>query len=349
MEKIFTNILKFLGGLCAFLFVLTTGIVLVLFNTEKRLFNASLYISALENQNIYERLPALMADSLAVSPVSSDPNSPRAYLNLLPSENWEMVFRVILPPEVSQPMTEQTIQSVFDYLNGKSETASLSLVSFKTHLTGAAGTESLLAILRAQPACTLEQIAQLTIGSLFGQNTGFVLCNPSDELLNIFQPLLQAQLQTIASTMPDSLDLTPDAAGTNHLLERLRLTRALMRFSPLIPLGFIFLITIFAVRNLKDWLTWWGIPILFGGILGLFLSALIGPLFQWTFALFIAPRLPDLLPTSVTDTIRELLSTVLSTVVSPIFYQSAVLVLIGIVMILSTLLIKKFMLPLEMG
>ncbi len=333
--------LKFLSILCAFLFVLTAGIALMLFNAEKRLFDASLYINALESRDFYDRLPELATESLGTSPDSNDPNSPRAFLNLLPGEYWETVFRALLPPDISQPMTEQVIQSVFDYLNGKSETASLSLVGFKTHLTGPAGSESLLAILRAQPACSLEQITQLVIGSLSGQNTGIVLCNPSDELLDIFQPLLQTQLQSMASTIPDSVDLTPDSAGADQLLDELRVARTLMRFSPLIPLGLLLLITALAVRDLKSWLNWWGYPVLFAGILGLLLSAIINPFFQWVFVIFITPRLPDFLPVAVTDTLRGLISEVLSGVAAPILLQATVLALIGIVMILATRIKKS--------
>lgn len=340
MERIFKDALRFLALLCAFLFVITTGGALVLYNAETRLFNASLYIDALESQGIYDRLPTLAAESLAVAPDGNDTNSPRTYLNLLPIESWETVFRALLPPEVSRPMAEQALHSVIDYLNGESDTAHLSLARFKTHLSGAAGSESLLAVLRAQPACTLEQIVQVTIGSLFGEPAGFVLCNPSDELLDLFQPLLQAQMQTVASTIPDSLDLTPDVEGTVHPLDGLRSARAWMRISPYIPIGLLLLITLFAVRDLRGWLSWWGIPILLGGLLGILLSAIIGPLIQWAFSLIILPRLPDFLPDSVIDTIRDLLTTVLSGVTAPVLIQSLVLVFIGIIMILATLLKK---------
>lgn len=341
MKNIANGIFKAVAALCAILFVLTLGIALVLFNAEKRLFNAQLYFHALESQNFYERLPALAAESLAASPTSADPNSPRAHLTQLPTNNWETIFRALLPADVSRPMMEQAITSVFDYLNGKNDTASLSLVGFKTHLTGPAGTEALLAILRAQPACSLEQIAQLTIGSLFGQSTEFILCNPSDELLNLFQPILQTQLQTIASTIPDSVDLTPNETSTNHPLGGLRALRAFMRFSPLIPLGLLFLITVFAVRGLRDWLYWWGIPILLGGVFGIICAAVINPLFQWAFVTQVAPRIPEFLPDSFTNAIRELIAAVLSGVARPILFQSVVLVLVGMLTILAPR-IRKF-------
>lgn len=336
MQKFLDGMLKALAVVCAVLFVLTAGAALLLFNAEKRLFNAQLYISALEKQGFYEQLPTLASRTLASSAEEEETqNTARSFLNLVPAENWETVLRALLPAEVSRPMTEQAIQSMFDYLNGKSETASLSMVEFKAHLTGPAGTEALLAVLRAQPACTLEQIAQLTIGSLFGQSTEFILCNPSDELLDLFQPLLQTQIQTIAATIPDEVDLTPNAAKAENPLAGLRAARTFMRFSPLLPLGLLFLVTVFAVRDLQDWLNWWGIPILASGILGLILAAAVHPLFLWAFATYAKPRIPSLLPASVTDTLRDLIATVLSGVTAPIVFQSAVLFLIGMIMILS--------------
>jgi hypothetical protein len=255
---------------------------------------------------------------------------------MLPAENWETIFRALLPADVSQPMTEQAIISVFDYLNGKNESASLSLVNFKAHLTGPAGTEALLAILRAQSPCTIEQITQLTIGSLFGQSTEFILCNPSDELLNIFQPVLQGQLQAVAATIPDSVELTPNATSAKHPLDGLRGTRAIMRFSPLLPLGLLLLITILAVRTLRDWLWWWGIPVLLGGVFGIILAAAINPIFQWAFITQIMPRIPEFLPDSFTDILRELIAAVLLGVAAPILFQSATLMLLGMFMILAT-------------
>lgn len=336
MEKFSNGILKTLAAVGVILFVLTLGIALVFFNAEKRLFNAQLYLDALESQNLYERLPALAAESIAAAPASEDPDSPRTHLSMLPAENWETIFRALLPADVSQPMTRQAITSVFDYLNGKNESASLSLVDFKAHLTGPAGTEALLAILRTQPPCTFDQITQLTLGSLFGQSTEFILCNPSDELLSLFQPILQGQLQAIASTLPDSVDLTPNATTTEHPLDGLRRARAIMRFSPLLPLGLLLLITILAVRTLQDWLWWWGIPILVGGVIGIILAAAIHPIFQWAFITQIMPRIPEFLPDSFANTLRELIAAVLAGVAAPILFQSAMLMLLGIFMMLAT-------------
>jgi hypothetical protein len=347
MDKFFDGILRIMAGICAFLFVIAVGSALLLFNAERRLFNPSLYLRALENQNFYERLPALAAETIASAPISDTPNSPSATLNLLPAENWEPLFSALLPADISQPVTEQAVRSVFDYLNDRSETAALSLVEFKAHLTGPAGTEAIIQVLRAQPNCTLEQIAQLTLENLFGQNSGFILCNPSDELLALFEPLVQAQLRTIAATVPDNVDLTPNAASAENPLQGLRTIRAILRFSPLLPLGLLFLITIFAVRDLKSWLRWWGVPLLLGGLFGLIIAAAISPLSQWAFSAYAAPRIPAFLPLSVTEIIRELISEVLAGLAAPIVFQSIALLIIGIIMLLATRIRKPITPPSE--
>lgn len=320
---------KFLAVACAALFALTAGLALLLVNAERRLFDADLYLAALDRQNFYDRLPALAAETVMGAPASDDPNSARNYLNLVPAQNWEALFRALLPPEVSRPMTEQAVASVFDYLNGKSEAVVVSLAAFKNHLAGPAGTEALFGIVRAQPACSFEQIAQLTVGSLFGQTPSFMLCNPSDSLLDLFQPLIQSQVQAIAASIPDNVDLTPSKVGAESPLKSLRSLRTLMRLSLLLPLGLLLLVGILAVRRWRDILTWWGIPLFAAGLFGTFVSVAASALLGLGFAAYVAPRLPASLPASAADLLRSLVRDVGSGLAEPILVQSIVLVLIG--------------------
>lgn len=319
---------------CAILFVLTSAFSLVVINVEKRLFDVSLYITSMERLDIYSRLPMLAAETVAKSPENNDPNSPRFFLGLLPRENWETVFQALLPPDIIQPMIEQAIRFVFNYLNDQTETATLSLLEFKTNLAGSAGTESMLAILRAQPACSLDQIAQIMINNLLGQTSSFVLCNPSDELLTLFEPVLQFQLRSIAATIPDSIDLAPGISGTKQPLDGLREIRTLVRFSYVIPLVLLLLITLLVVRDLSSWSVWWGYPFLFGGLLGFLLAATVNTLANLAFNQFILPWFPDVLPTSISETVLELFLDVLLGVTKPILIQSGVLIFSGILLIL---------------
>jgi hypothetical protein len=274
-------------------------------------------------------------------PDMSSGGGPPAYLKSLSQENWQTIISVLMPPEIARTLVEESFTSVFGYLNGDTESATLSMTAFKAHVSGPDGTQAVMEMLRAQPPCTLEDITQMVIGNPTGTKK-LVFCNPSEELLSVFEPLIQTELQTVAAGVPDTVTLIPaNAEETQHPLNVLRAARAILRFSPLIPLGLLFLITVFAVRDQKGWSFWWGIPLLISGLLGIALSAAAHPIFQWTFQTYLAPRFPPALSASLVDASRDLMSAALSGVATPIVIQAAALALIGIIMLLATRLKKQ--------
>lgn len=274
-------------------------------------------------------------------PEMSSGGGPPVYLKFLSKEDWQAVIGALLPPEITRTLVEDAFTSVFGYLNGETESATLSLTAFKAHLGGPAGAQAVMQLFRAQPACTLDDIAQMTFGDQEG-GKNIVFCNPSEDVLYVVEPLIQAELQTVAAGIHDTVTLIPaNAEETQNPLTALRVARAILRFSPLLPLGLLFLITIFAVRSLKGWLVWWGIPLLASGLLGIALSAAAHPIFQWTFQTTLAPRFPPALPVSLVDASRDLMTAVLVGVATPILFQSIALVLIGVVMILATRIKKR--------
>lgn len=341
METFFNGVFKFIAALCAILFVPTVVVALAFFNTEERLFEARSYLTALERQDFYERLPALAAETLSnPSQQDGDLGAIRSLLAIIPAENWEAAMRAFLPADVSRPMTEQAVNSVFDYLNGDSESAQLSLSEFKAHISGPAGTQAVMEMLRAQPPCTLEQMAEMTVGMLTG-NPKLLFCNPSEEVLGLMQPFIQTGLQAAAAGIPDTVTfLRADTENLQDPLRVLRTLRGVLRFSPLLPLGLLFLITLFAVRDVKDWLLWWGIPILLGGLLGLATAGSVGLLTDWAFVKYAVPHIPPTLPLSVRELVRGLIDSVLAGVSKPIAIQSAILALGGTLLLAATRLKK---------
>jgi hypothetical protein len=337
MENFFNGISKFTAVLCAILFVPTVVVTLVFFNIEERLFNERSYLTALERQNFYERLPALAAETLSTSPQEGGVISAiQSVLAIVPTENWEQAMRALLPAEVSRPMTEQTITSILNYLKGNSKSASLSLSEFKAHISGPAGTQAVMDMLRAQPPCTLAQMAEMTVGMLTG-NPKLLFCNPSEEMLGLMQPFIQTGLQTAAAGIPDTVTLIrADADMPQSPPSILRTVRGVLRFSPLLPLGLLVLITLLAIRDVKGWLLWWGIPILLGGLLGLAAAGSVGLLTDWAFTNYAVPHFPVSLPDSILELARDLLAAVLAGVSKPIMIQSAALALGGTIMLAVT-------------
>lgn len=338
MGKLFNGILKFLAAICAVIFVLSLGVSLLLFNAQRRLFDSRLYLDALETQNIYERLPALMTESMNGNGSTALP----AYLKALPIAEREQIIRTVIPPEITKSMAEQAITSVFDTLNGKSDSAVLSLAELKSYLGGPAGAEAILKLLATQPNCTFDQLAEMTAASLFGTQGRLYLCNLPDEYANqlggnVFKQLIGSALQTVAQGLPDEVTLLSSGNSRQAILiSRLRIAHTIMRFSLLIPLGLLFFITIFAVRSWKDWLNWWGIPLLLGGLFSLAIAGAVNPLLNWAFKTFAVTRLPSSMPVSLAEAIRELISAVMTGVTTPIAIQSVLLLLTGAIMLLAT-------------
>ena len=274
-------------------------------------------------------------------PEMSQSGGPPEYLKSLSAEDWRAIISAVLPPEMTRTLIEESLHSVFGYLNGETESAVLSLTAFKAHLSGPSGSQAAMQLLRSQPPCTLEDIAQITFGNLAGEKK-LILCNPSDEMLRLIEPLIQVELQAVAARIPDTATLiSADAEGMQNPLNALRVVRAILRFSPLLPLGLLFLITVFAVRSLKGWLGWWGIPLFISGLLGMALSLAVYPIFQWAFKMYIAPRFPPALPISLVDTSHGLMTAVLAGVAAPIVFQSIALLLIGMAMIIAMRIKRK--------
>ncbi|MFZ5905069.1 MAG: hypothetical protein ACOYZ8_16105 [Chloroflexota bacterium] len=391
MKEFFDGFLKFFAVLFAILFVATAVLALLLFNVEGRVFNEALYLTALEKQGFFERLPAILGETLgnsaSLNPCETNPiacqlenrspeatacfesvlgkeaykalssnqrtptagelqlaqpcidqypqaveqaeGGPPAYLVNLDAADWEMFISTLLPPEDLKAMTEQGLASVFDYLDGETNAATVSLVALKERMAGPAGVQAAMTLMRAQPPCTLEQIAAMTASFVSGE-IQITICNPSEELLAVIQPMIETQLDLVAAGIPDEATLiSAPPPGAEDPLGGLKTVRFAMRLSPLIPLLFLVLIAIFAVGSLKGWLRWWGIPMLIAGLFGLIPAASASPLYRWAFDNFILERFPRGMPAVITDLARSVSAEIVSGIAAPILIQSLVLFLTG--------------------
>lgn len=263
------------------------------------------------------------------------------YMKTIPAEDWQAIIRAVLPPDMLERLVEDTFHSIFGYLNGETDSATLSMTAFKSHLSGPSGFEAVMQLLSSQPACTPDEIEKMETGDLSGTKH-LILCNPADESLDVVEPVIREELQFLAERIPDEAVLIPAGAeGAQNPMTALRVARGILRLSPILPLGLLFLISVFAVRSLKGWMYWWGIPLFLSGLFGLALAAAVHPIFLWAFRAYLEPNFSRAIPASFVETSRDLMNAVLAGVAAPIAFQSIALLLIGIVMVLSTRFKKK--------
>ena len=323
---------KFLAGVCAILFVITGVLALLFFNIERKAFSAETYKQAFENQQLYDRMPGILADALATAITQNEQAS--AYLKSFTVQDWESAISALIPPEELKALADNSLDSTFDYLNDRTDTAVISLLPFKSHLAGSGGVEAVLQLLHTQPVCTVDQIIEMTLALMSGGD--LVFCNPPPEAVEVVRPLIESQLQLMAIGFPDEITLisTGHSSTPEDPRSNLKIARAVMQITPLFPMLFLLGLTIFAVRGLIDWLKWWGWPFLLTGLISLFVAvpgaSLVGFIIQW----LLESQLAGFMPPVLLSTLRETVGAIAREILEPVVIVGLALAVLGLIMIL---------------
>jgi len=329
---------KFLAALCALLFVMSSVVVLLLFNIERKAFSSETYKQAFANQELYQRIPAMLASMLTTSIAENQNAIP--LLKSLTVADWQTSISTLLPSDELNALADNTLDATFDYLNNRTDSAAISLVPVKTHLVGESGLQVVRQFLSLQPQCTTEQLTQMALGLLGGQ---VILCNPPEEAMGLIAPFIQTQLQVMTSLIPDQLAFIPGTSSNTPNDPRLKLNavRSAIKLTPFIPVLFLFGIAVFAVRTLREWLIWWGWPILITGVISVFTALVGSPLIGWILQLLIQNQgtifIPSILATSIGETASAVARQMLATVV----LQGFILVLLGLGMVIASTFISR--------
>ena len=240
---------KIIGSIFAVLFVFTAVPALIFFNFDRRAFSAETYQKAFVNSDFYDKLPAVLAETMVST--STDQSKLPVVMRGMSQEAWEAFFRTLLPQETLEVMSADVLNSTFAYLNMQTDSVQLSLVPLKSSMVGDTGVQAIYTLLDSQPDCTFTQIAQMTIDLLTGGEMQF--CKPPAELYSMLTPVIQGQMQFAVSAVPDQITLISKPPENDPRI-KLRILRMGMRLSPIVPLVFLLLMTIFTVNSLKSWL-----------------------------------------------------------------------------------------------
>lgn len=326
------------AAICAILFIISTVMALLLFNIEAKAFSSATYKQAFEDQRLYERMPSILATALTTT--MGPTISAMPFLSTMTIEDWQNTITILLPPEELKAMANNALDSTFDYLNGRTNAAVISLLPVKTQLAGPSGMNVVLQILSLQPACTTEQLTQMALGFLGGQ---IALCNPPPEAIGLMTPFLQSQLQTMTTLIPNEVTFIPGTlSGTpNDPRARLNTIRSLIKLTPLLPVLFLIGITIFAVRSLADWLAWWGWSLMIAGAIGVVVGLVGSPLVGWILQLLIQTQATIQIPPVFIASIAETTSAVARQLLTPVLVQGALLGFVGLGMAILAFFLPK--------
>lgn len=315
---------KTIAAFCAILFVITAVMAILFFNFDRRAFTAETYQQAFAREDFYNKLPNLMAKAIFSS--DADKSQLPSMMQNMSVDAWESFLRTLLPPEVLKPMGDDILNSTFAYLNLHADSVQMNLIPLKSALVSETGTQAVISLIATMPDCTFEQVTQITFNLFSGGQ--IELCNPPAEVLPLLTPVIQGQMQFAASIIPDSLTLVT-APLQDDPRERLQTLRLFMRLSLILPIGLLLAVTVLAVRSLKDWLSWWGIPFAITGFTSFVIGLLGAPVIGVVLESLLASRMPDYLPSFLLDFTNDIAAAMVRALLSPVMWQGLVLLVIG--------------------
>ena len=270
-----------------------------------------------------------------------------SFMQNLSAADWQSLLTILLTPDDLKTMTESALDQMFAYLNGQTDTVTVRLEKLKERLKGPAGTDFIMQLINSQPPCTGEEMLQIVIGL---ENGDILFCKPPEILLPAMVSLFQELLNAAAKQLPDQATIiklpSPGAppSGTGPFgadpIATIRMVRLIMRLSPLLPLAFLLLVTLFAVRSLKSWMRWWGIPIFFSGVIALGLGILALPILNTAWTLFVVPRIPPFIPPDIAGIGQELVRSIVHTLTGGIVPWAIIMLAFGLAAWVGSYFIK---------
>lgn len=234
----------------------------------------------------------------------------------LTSAQWEVLIAHLLPPEAAQKLIETFLEETIAYFKGEVNTVRIALTPLKARLTGQAGAELVKLLLKSAPSCTSKQAAKIDSGDFGGSDESPIYCAAEGETLKKLSANLEERLDRAASELPASAAFIqspskPDALpalrvfGNDPQVVRQRIYTGI-RFSPLFVLILLLLVALFAIRSLRGWMRWWGIPILIGSLITLGMGVASLTFFGWAWGKYVIPAIPPSAGQTLSTMGREL-------------------------------------------
>jgi hypothetical protein len=369
MRNVFTAIFKFIARLLAvflaLLTILATIVVVLLSSLEHTLLNPLTSKQAFVKNKVYERFPAvavqefslvksLLADPCAEASLSTDteaqlarncinqsgdssqptgrlgPES-MALLNGLSSDQWETLIIYLLPADELQAMTESALDETIRYFHGERDSVQIPLVHLKAHLTDKAGEELTRSLLESQPHC----------------------CLASGEIQIQLSAELQRRLENVSAELPDHATLikspspsTPSIPLSLHRFFGEDRQAALQKINmalpnaPFLPFTLLLLLTLFAVRSLRGWMRWWGIPLFIAGLLMLLFGTVLFFMFDQIWDKYVLYDLPPLLISAFGEITQDVARTLTNDLAKWIMLEAGFITLLALGILYASSFVK---------
>jgi hypothetical protein len=263
--------------------------------------------------------------------------------------DWREIRWKVLTDEILADWVSETVDGTYEWIDsdGQVPVIQWSMESFVSQVNSERGIDSIAIAYSALPDCNPEQIADFKARLATappGAEVIYNLCEfPAPWYDDQFSDYIRS-LEDLIANIPSTFNLTErlsrvqdtTGVGPQMIKAQLRLIRWMMRLAPVIPLVLLVLILAFAVRSLKGYGRWWGIPLTIGGILSLLAALVYRPIVIFLLTAGPLSETPEL----IRDEALTGMLTLTSYIFKPMMWQSLVILIIGLGLILVGWLVK---------
>jgi hypothetical protein len=300
---------RFIAFVGLLLFVISAVSSVLLLNARDYLLSPETYTQGLREAQVYDQLPAALADQMRYgnsnNPCLEDPDlcgdeagsetiednslegMPR-YFSSLPDEVWEAVIVQLLDPSWLEAQGSSVLDQIFTLLTEgpRDQQIFISFTGIKERVKSEAGYKAVLEVLQAQPDCSSDQLLELIQSITSGAiNEVELFCNPGEADSGLVEAYIRAGLSQISGTIPPFIELDlPQAfrdAGS-PAATALAVLRVIFQYAPWMALFWLLWMTVFAVRDVRSWLRWWGDGFFITGLSLLIIGFAAGPFWRWS-------------------------------------------------------------------
>ena len=355
MQKFFSILARFIAFLCAMLFIVGMLLAILAFNVGRVVFKPPLVKGVLtEIVTESDLIPAALAwfsesraarryDSGQAEAWVGEPNVAQLIM-FMDVDDWRAIRWEVLPDEILVEWVSVTVDGVYAWIDSDDRVPDIvwNLRPLIRLIDSEHGLTSITIAYKALPPCNEEQITDFKnrlAAAPAGTEVLYNLCQFPDPWYEDQFSDYTESLEDLVANVPTTFALTGELArttdtegvGTETIKAQLRMIRNWMHIAPLLLIIPLVFILIFAVRSLNGLGLWWGIPLTLGSLLTFLLAFVYRPL---TIAVLSAGPLSETPPLIRAEAIAGILRLAIE-VFKPILWQSLVVLILGLALILA--------------
>jgi hypothetical protein len=269
-------------------------------------------------------------------------------LSFLTPQEREYLGDQLTPPGWASKQLGALVAGVYTWIDDDRARPSfvVDVTDLKVALLSGRASELVETVVDSWPPCSVEEIAEMTVGSLLGEES-LRFCEPPEPLRSGVVGLLDASITLSLRALPDRISLgkadnPPASPEVMQTKEDLRRVRFLAGWSWLLSLVMLGLVMALVIRSWREMGLWWGIPLIVGALLTLatMVAVRVGVEGLAQRALSDASLLPW-----IGEMIHTLLTAMLVVVFRRVALHAAILAGIGTVMLVAGLRVRRFAPP----